>query len=243
MGDAEPTLLQIYLSDEDLQARLLLTASESYRNRNGVLYNCANLVLVLLDLVVDPKRYLSKCTARERITELHELDTITKEAFAAAGIAYAGTTANMHEVVLQVPQTFLKTLLILAENLKRGYATLLGILFQNEGHHLVLLRKRMDGTIEFLDPQSKDTSIFTAEKYPLRKAFRPNSIVMANPYGFSPGMKIVSVFYFTGPSLNEAEAKAAKSTLSRNIMNEGAGKRKGGRQTRKSKSRHRRRRA
>jgi hypothetical protein len=241
MGDAAPTLLQIYLSDEDLKARLIMTATESYRNRNENLLNCANLVLVLLDLVVDPKNYLSKCAARERETDMHELNTITKEAFARAGVPYTGTTANIEQVNIQLPLTFLKVLQLIAQELQRGYATPIGVQFQNEARHFILLRKRMDGIIELIDPQSVNKSIFATERYPLRHAFRDNSILMPNPYGLGAGMSITTVYFFKGPSLNEAQARAAKSTLSRNIMNEAAGKRKGGKRT--SKTRHRRRRA
>lgn len=222
-------LLQVPLTNVGLVFRLAVTKPYSDLYSDGTtLLNCANLVLVVLDLVTDTREYLEKCKARARETQFHELDTITREAFQAVGIAYDGAINHM-KTIPNDKFIFTSNLNKIGESLKNEYATPLGLRFSDGAQHLVILRKHDDGSLEFLDPQAlnKDGS------YPLR--FKVGDIFNENPYKND----ITDLFQFEGPVLSKEKSFHAKSAYGKNIMNERrGGKRKGGKQTkRRSKKR------
>jgi hypothetical protein len=227
------TLLQIPLSDEQLNQRLELTAPMSKRNKPGEeLTNCANLVLVLLGLIDNPIPYLLKCTSRERPTQEHELDTVVTEAFREAEVTYKGAAytdiLGSHAVLTK--NYYFLTMHKLVWTLAKGYATPLGITFEGGVNHLTILRKKKNGNVEFIDPQD----VMPDGSYPFRKSINP--FLFFNLYF---PVRITALIYFNGPILPIEKQALAVSTLGESLMNE-ASKFGGKRKTRSKKRKHRR---
>ena len=229
-ANQEDTLLQIPLSEFALQQRLKITLETSQAKKpENLLVNCANLVIVLLGLVTKPENYLLKCYDRDAITEMAELDTIVREAFSKANVKYKGQAyngINSNQVVNEIQRDLVygQILNALGEKLKNGYATPLGITFQDGNKHLVLLRKDVAGNLELIDPQVVDKD----GSYPLRRTIY--RFFNLSPYKSLPK----NIIHILGPILPMSKHNIAKSNYSEAIMHI-VGKQGGKRKTRRQR--------
>ena len=229
-ANQEDTLLQIPLSEFALKQRLKITLETSQAKKKGnLLVNCANLVIVLLGLVTKPENYLLKCYDRDAITDMTELDTIVKEAFLKANVKYKGEVYNgihSNQVTNEIQRDLVygQILNALGEKLKHGYATPLGITFQDGNQHLVVLRKDLAGNLELIDPQAVDKD----GSYPLRRIIY--RFFNLSPYKSLPK----NIIHFLGPILPMSKHNVAKSNYSEDIMHI-VGKQGGKRKTRRQR--------
>ena len=221
-GD-KPTVLRVYLNDLMLAKRLKSTKTYSKNTiKNKMLFNCANLVAVILGLIGNVEKYLRICLDRDRITQFHELDLLIYEATKKAGIQYLGEeysgigegfeSKNTHLKMLPLSSTdtLVKQLTKVGESLPKDYATPIGIIWTNNVVHIAMLRRNGMKKLEFIDPQKVGES----GSYPLRFPVREDTDV--KPYKSS----IKSIFYIEGPSIDANHLAIAKSDIANIIMEE-----------------------
>jgi hypothetical protein len=199
MNAAEPappvpkTLFQVWVG-KIRNAFILPTLREYAAEYEVALSNCANLSLVYLGLLQDPKKYLETCTGRGIESGLEEIDIVIRSALLKAGIDIPAFVEGVNPILepVNAAHTFSSRLREAGEGLLPSHATILGLEFANGSRHTAILRKENDSQLTFLDFQI----IMPDGSYP---ALAPVP-AEGDMVDFYPS-PVVTVFAFLGPNI------------------------------------------
>ena len=189
------TVFQVHIPGKG-RAKILKLLKEYSEvvNKSGALQNCANVSLVYLNIIENPEQYLETCHYREG-TQIIEVKHALKHALQAAGIAFDSTYSknNRYYNLKMKGSTFGNILQTIGNDLQDDYATIIQIMWEGGGSHIVVLLKK--GSILFLiDPQKISQTRKTAA-YPLRKKLLSTTVRKPREYA----NKILSIRAFLGP--------------------------------------------
>lgn len=222
---ADLSLFQLYTGLEFPIFPLVQQYSEAHRGEG--LANCANVSLVLLGIIENPRQYLDTCTDRRLVTEEAELSEIFVRALANGGYEHTGFSQDPPRNVVFLPvdgeNSFGTQIWKIGQHMENGFSSLVGFIYENNSQHMALLLK-VGHTVILIDAQTYGDD----GGYPLILAItEENKDQVRQPGRYpSPTRQIIA---FLGPKIPEARAALVKFDPTSHegpLMNTSGGRRK-----------------
>ena len=198
MKTNQDTLLQFAVSDQQLEERLQLVRAFSKNQiqlSDYILQNCANLTLVLLGLIQNPKKYLQVCTRRSKATQFTEISRTIKNTNEGCLLEEVEIPFHFYRRNGQSISYDRAITEYIGPELKPGYATLIHFQYGTHNHCILVRKTSGNEIVELIDAQD----VATDGTYP----FRQNLTHGAGSLQFSPGPNIKGIKYYIGPAYDK----------------------------------------